>query len=535
MNDFFFQIVFRLVNRFPWIGRIASRITWLRRLISDIFVNWQAYATNPRPRPFSMASPYTTWQSLTDRTFTGRHLPEAEGDQNLPNLERVVNLWKRKEHQEIPSVDTSILFSFFAQWFTDSFLRTDFRDRRKNTSNHEIDLCQIYGLREEVTNHLRLKKEGKLKYQMIDGEIYPPFLFNVEETTQGNWVFASEAFEKLHPRFALDFVFNNVPEERLKRMFATGLEHGNSSIGYTIMNTIMLREHNRICDLLKEAYSQWDDERLFQTARNIMIVLLIKVVLKDYVSRFTQFNFTLDPTPGMAERQSWYRTNWISLEFNLLYRWHSMVPEHYLVENNSYPLDEFRNNIPLVMHYGIGTLITAASTQKAGRIGLYNTHDFFFEPLPFGTESQSVMARTIEMGRQAKLRSFNDYREAFSMPRLGSFEELTSDAELQRELKELYHDRIDDLEWQVGIFAEDHDEGFSLGRLMVRMVGYDAFTHALTNPLVSAYVHNEATFSKIGQLVIEKTNALADIVQRNVKDSDKVVASFRTSTRPSAN
>jgi prostaglandin-endoperoxide synthase 2 len=308
------------------------------------------------------------------------------------------------------------------------------------------------------------------------------------------------------------------------------LEHGNSSIGYTIMNTVMLREHNRICDVLKDAYPAWDDERLFQTARNIMIVLLIKVVLRDYVSHFTQFNFTLDPTPGMAERQRWYRTNWISLEFNLLYRWHSMVPEYYLVGDKRYKLDEFRNNIPLVTQYGIGPLISAASRQKAGRIGLYNTPRFFFDPLPIGEDNRSVMERSVEMGRQAKLRSFNDYREAFSMPRLGSFEELTEDPELQRELKELYNDRIDDLEWQVGIFAEDHDEGFSLGRLMVRMVGYDAFTHALTNPLVSSYVHNEKTFSKIGLSIIEETSMLADIVKRNVKDSDTVDASFRTST-----
>ena len=207
-----------------------------------------------------------------------------------------------------------------------------------------------------------------------------------------------------------------------------------------------------------------------------------------------------------------------------------MVPENYIIGNKLYKLDEFRNNTPLVIQSGIGRLITAASMQRAGRIGLHNTPDFFFDPLPIGDDHRSVMERSIAMGRQAKLRPFNDYREAFRMPRLRSFEELTDDRELQRELKELYKDRIDDLEWQVGIFAEDHDEGFSLGRLMVRMVGYDAFTHALTNPLVSIYVQNEKTFSKVGQFIIEETNSLADIVKRNVKDSDTVVASFNTST-----
>lgn len=524
MDDF----LLRLVIRFPGFIRAISRITCIRRWMSDFYINMQAYSAIPRPRPFSLASSYTTWRSLTDRSYTGRHLPEAEGVLNLPDIQKVVSLWRRRDNQEIPSANTSLLFTFFAQWFTDSFLRTDVTDRRKNTSNHEIDFCQIYGLREQITDILRLKQDGKMKFQIINGEVYPAYLFNVEETTKGHWVFDSPEFEKLHPRYALDFIFGNVPEERLKRMFAVGLTNGNSSIGYTILNTIMIREHNRICDLLKGGHSEWDDERLFQTARNIMIVLLIKVVLRDYIGHFSQIGFTLDPTPGMAEKQNWYRTNWISLEFNLLYRWHCLVPEKVLLGDKQFILDDIRNNTPMVMEYGIEPLVTAASKQRVGRIGLYNSASFFFEPLPMGNDNRSVMERTVEMGRRFKLRPYNDYREAFSMPRLTSFEELTSDPQLQQELKELYNGRIDDLEWHVGIFAEDHGGSFMLGRLMTRMVGYDAFTHALTNPLMSQNVYNEKTFSRTGLSIIDETGTLGDIISRNVKDTSNLLASFET-------
>ena len=432
------EFVFGLLGRFPWIIKIISRFTWLRRFFSDLYINLQAYSAPARPRAYSMAAPYTTWKSLTDRTFTGRHLPEAQVEPNLPPLDKVVALWRRKDGKEIPSAETSMLFSFFAQWFTDSFLRTNLLDRRKNTSNHEIDLCQIYGLNEDMTNCLRLKQDGKLKYQIINGEVYPPYLFDVDKTTSGNWVFASPEFEALHPRYALEFIFNGVPEERLKYMFAVGLEHGNSAIGYTVLNTIMLREHNRICDLLKASHPGWDDERQFQTTRNIMIVLLIKIVLGDYIGQFSSLDFMLDPTPGMAEKQRWYRTNWISLEFNLLYRWHSMVPENFFMGREKIPLSEIRSNTPLVTKYGVGAIIDAASRQRTGQIGLHNTPDIFFEPMPMGADTSSIMERTVAMGRQAKLRSFNDYREAFSFPRLRSFDELTDDLELREELRQLY-------------------------------------------------------------------------------------------------
>lgn len=105
---------------------------------------------------------------------------------------------------------------------------------------------------------------------------------------------------------------------------------------------------------------------------------------------------------------------------------------------------------------------------------------------------------------------------------------MTNDPKLQQELKKLYNDQIDNLEWHVGIFAEKHSKGAMLGELMTRMVAYDAFTHALTNPLFSEYVYNQKTFSEVGLSVIEGTNTLEDIIKRNVKDSGWVVASFKT-------
>ena|ERR1700712_946617 len=127
--------------------------------------------------------------------------------------------------------------------------------------------------------------------------------------------------------------------------------------------------------------------------------------------------------------------------------------------------------------------------------------------------------------REARLRSFNDYREAFSLPRLRNFDELTTDSDLQTRLRALYPS-IDDVEWYVGIFAEDYPDYCMMGELLTTMVAHDAFTQALTNPLLAKQVFNANTFSPAGMRVIDTTGGLRDIVCRNAVEPDAVVIDF---------
>ena len=101
--------------------------------------------------------------------------------------------------------------------------------------------------------------------------------------------------------------------------------------------------------------------------------------------------------------------------------------------------------------------------------------------------------------RQARLRSFNDYRESYG---LQPAEELRrahlGRIALRERLEALYDDDIERLEWYVGIFAEDYPDYLMMGELLTTMVANDAFTQALTNPLLARSVFNEATFSAAG-------------------------------------
>jgi prostaglandin-endoperoxide synthase 2 len=561
------SLLWQVRRLLAWIASIPC----LSRLVNRLATNSIARATKPRPRPYSLWWPvdsddgcsaeaqangpitdYASWPSLTDRSFSARHLapapedfisqlpPDAPYDPATRCTGAITALFARPRDSDGQSLMTtdrsSVLFMFFAQWFTDSILRIDPNDRRRKTSNHDVDLCQIYGLNEQESRCLRSGEGGHLRSQYIKGQEFPDYLG--ERDSKGRWqvksIYQCDVDCKNHPikgrglyphgssqwvRDSLKGSFGGrIPEAevelRLDKLYATGLERGNSSVGYVALSLVFLREHNRICDELHKINPLWEDERLFQTARMINICLLLKLTVEEYINHIAgQRIFCLDHT--FAERQNWYRTNWIALEFNLLYRWHSLVPDSLTVNGAKVPANEYRWNNSLLEKLGITDLINSASTQAAGRVSLLNNPVFLMES----------EYRTTQMGRDFRLRSFNDYRKAFGLSRLTSFEQLTRDAHVAGRLQSLYHS-IDNLELVVGLFAEAPPQGGLFGDLMLTMVAYDAFTQIYTNPLLSQSIHTAEYLTAYGLELIKETTSITKLVSRNVSDSEAVNAAL---------
>ncbi len=518
--------------------KFTKSVPFASKYINRFVTNRICKAIKPRPRAFSLWShipkpspideqgpvgEYTTWPMLTDRLYSARHLPPANQtyidqlpadepyDPSKGTIGNVTALFARTD--DMTKGRSSSLFMFFAQWFTDSVLRIDPTDRRKNTSNHNIDLCQIYGLKESTANILRTKKDGKLRSQIINGEEYLDHLGEFD--SDGKWR-VKDHYKSLP--YASDekiqIIFGQWDESRKHSLYATGLERGNSSIGYVAISTIFMREHNRICDELSKRYPSWDDERLFQTARMINTVILMKLVVQDYINHIVGHDlFYLDHK--FAESRDWYRTPWIALEFDLLYRWHGLVPDEIKIGDTVYDHTQYRVNNALLEKAGIGSVINAVSQQHAGKISLLNVPNFLL-----GAEYA-----TIKMGRDFRLCSYNDYRELFNFDRLSSFEQLTDDKNLRDSLEKLYGN-VGNIEFIVGLFAQRHKKDGLFGDLMYSMVAYDAFTQIYTNPLLSTNVYNANTFSEYGLEIIDATNTVQELVDRNNHSQASVTAKF---------
>jgi prostaglandin-endoperoxide synthase 2 len=236
-----------LLTKFKPMWAFIQSNDFLKRTVNKTLINNAINKIPNRPYPFSTKSPYTSWESLNDRTYSGLHLPPTtwkpltdrnyigvnltpgeEFEKNLPPVEDLAVLYKKIGETKY-SPKSSLIFPYFVQWFTDSFLRSDRHNPVRNSSNHQIDLCNVYGLNPDITRLLRSYQGGKLKSQIINGEEYPPFYYDEDGK-------AKEEFKGMPHIVTAESVnkADTLPPEKKQKLFAMGLEveRVNVQIGY---------------------------------------------------------------------------------------------------------------------------------------------------------------------------------------------------------------------------------------------------------------------------------------------------------------
>ncbi|WP_222363447.1 peroxidase family protein [Rhizobium leguminosarum] len=502
--------VFVLQNFAPF-WSLVERIPFLSRKVNALIINNACNAANFRPHPMSTLCDYTSWQSLTDKTCLARAIPPAQANSDLPSVKETAHIFMPQDGQrECPK--STLLFPIFAQYLTDGFLRTDPHDRLKTTSNHDIDLSPLYGRTIAQTRALRMRSEragekGRLKSQMIEGEEFPPDLYQPGGIGYAPDFVDEQGTHRLDLPLGIgdDWIDG---EGFRRRLFAMGGDRANSAATVAMLNTLFLREHNRLSGELEHLNPEWDDDRVFETARNIVIAVFIKIVVEEYINHISSACFRLKADPAVAWAAKWNKPNWMTVEFSLLYRWHSLVPQKMvwdgkLIDSSDVLLDNSK-----LMKAGLARAFQWAGQTRAAKLGLHNTAIFLENDL-------TVESRALKQNRDRCLQGYNAYRKSMGMNAVDGFDCMTGNPAWQDELHALYGSP-DNVDFYVGLFAEDPGINTPMPPLLGAMVALDAFSQALNNPLLSSQVYNERTFTAAGMATIEGTTCLWDLLSRNM-------------------
>uniref|UniRef100_A0A8D3DP58 Prostaglandin G/H synthase 1 n=1 Tax=Scophthalmus maximus TaxID=52904 RepID=A0A8D3DP58_SCOMX len=498
------DVVHYLLTHFRWLWDIINR-TFLRDVLMRLVLTVRANLI-PSPPTFNSKYGYLNWESYYNRSYYTRLLPPVpddcptpvgvKGAAGLPDPELLVErLLKRRTFRPDPQ-GSNLMFAFFAQHFTHQFFKTYNRMGLGYTKAlaHGVDAGHIYGDNLERQLQLRLHKDGKLKYQLIDGETYPPLV-------------ADAPVKMSYPP--------GVPPEH---QMAIGQEVYGLLPGLGMYATLWLREHNRVCDILKAEHPIWDDEQLFQTARLVIIGETIKIVIEEYVQHLSGYLLQLKFDPTLLFNSQFQYSNRIALEFSQLYHWHPLMPDSFFIDGDELSYPQFLFNTSVLTHYGIEKLVDAFARQVAGQIG-------------GGHNINAVVTRVavgaIKESRQLRIQPFNEYRKRFNLKPYTSFRHFTDNEEIASVLEEFYGD-IDALEFYPGLILEKTRPQAIFGESMVEMGAPFSLKGLLGNPLCSPDYWKPSTFGgKVGFDIVN-TATLKRLVCLNTRTCPYVA--FRVPT-----
>jgi prostaglandin-endoperoxide synthase 2 len=257
--------------------------------------------------------------------------------------------FKRKQFIAEPH-GTNILFAYYAQHFSHQFFRTDKAKGPGFTrGNDGVDVSHIYGLDKSTQDALRSFHQGKMKVRIDeDGQQFPPLLRD------------APSVHMIYPP--------HTPEEQ-----KVALGHALFSMqpGLFVMSTVWLREHNRICDVLSLEHPDWDDERLYQTSKLIVLAQNLKITIEEYVQHLSQYKVKLTYDPELLRDQPQFQfSNRIHVEFAHLYHWHPMAPDSITLDNTSYTLEQMSFSTQTIAKHGLASFVQAIATQPAGAVSL---------------------------------------------------------------------------------------------------------------------------------------------------------------------
>lgn len=318
----------------------------------------------------------------------------------------------------------------------------------------------------------------------------------------------------------------DLPPTDESQSFVAGDIRANENIELTSMHTLFLREHNRIADELARANPSWSDERLYQEARSRVIAEIQVITYKEWLPALLGTS-ALRPYAGYNPSVNPAIAN----EFSTAgFRLHTTINDDVeFFDNNGRPisftyvnaqgetvtvdgevaLSEAFFNPTLFRQTGVDGILKYAASTHAEEVDnqvVDSLRNFLFgQPGQGGLDLASL---NIQRGRDHGLADYNTVRAAYGLPRVTSFAQITSDANLQQKLQSLYGN-VNNIDLWVGAMAEDHVPGSSTGPLVRRILA-DQFERVRDGDRF----WYQRSFSGPELARLEQTR-LSDIIERN--------------------
>jgi len=414
---------------------------------------------------------------------------------------------------------------------TEAVLGTGTPDRPRQSMNFLsawIDGSGVYGNDHQRADWLRSGEYGKLKsYQSPYGELLPC------NTATGD---CSEDVVSLDA----PFMAGNVDRcGQPVKVFVAGDIRANEQIGLTVLHTLFLREHNRICEVLK-ANGHTEDEWNYQYARKLVGGMIQSITYSEALPalgiNFKAYRYKKNTRPDILNEfaSAAYRLGHTMITEDLqligddctysninigcndetigVYGGASCQSQcGFETVEDKLTLKEAFFNPSVLANNGIDQVLRGLSGQKQQEIDTKITGSI--RNFLFGNPGQGgldLAALNIQRGRDHGIPDYNTLRSLYGLERFQSFEDISSDQETIDALSEAYAD-VNNVDAWIGMLAEDHLKGKQIGPTLHKIIKRQ---FAAIRNGDRFYFENDRMISNRDKELIRATR-LADIIARN--------------------
>jgi len=303
-------------------------------------------------------------------------------------------------------------------------------------------------------------------------------------------------------------------------LFVAGDIRANENPDLIALQTLFMREHNRLAAAAQAMNPRWTDEMLYQSARRVVIAELQAITFNEFlptllgrqaVVPYAGYRSGLNPSITNEFATAAYRFghSLLDSEIGRLNDDGTSVPAGELSLMESF-FNAGVFDVTLPNHEGdIDPFLKAIASGNSQEVDLKvidDVRDFLFGAP--GQGGFDLAALNIQRGRDHGLADYNSTRAAYGLPKVTTFGQITPDVAVQQQLRTLYGS-VDNIDLWVGGLAEMHAPGASVGPLFQRILT-DQFTRLRDGD--RGWFERSFAGNDLGQI---RGTHLSDVIKRN--------------------
>jgi hypothetical protein len=365
-----------------------------------------------------------------------------------------------------------------------------------NSISAYIDASAVYGSDEERAMWLRTFSDGKLK--TAKGNLLP------WNTMSGEY---DSPIDPTAPGMAMPLPF-------VKKWFVAGDVRANENPFLAAMHTLWVREHNRLCDVVKLEHPAWTDEQIYQHARKLVGGQLQAIVYEEWLPvmgiYLPSFNYNPATNAGILNvfSAAAYRYGHTTIN-SILVRMDNNG--NYIPQGDILLRDAFFNPGATTTVGGIEPYLIGMATVVQQDFDCKVVDDLrnFLFGAP-GAGGMDLAAVNIARGRERGLPDYNTVRSDFGLAPVTGFSQLSADPLMNQTFEFIYGD-VNKIDPWVGMLAEKHMPDALYGETAMTIIGQQFL--ALRDG-DRYYYENDAFISAEEKQWIKSTR-LSDVIRRN--------------------